>query len=126
MASPQHDQQRGSTTIEMVILFPVLLIMLFGTVQTGLWFNARNIAITAAQTGAREAAAYESSPAAGRAAALELATSAGAHGTHVDVSSTATTTTVAVRVDSPNLMPWLIPAWTIEQSATMPLERITR
>lgn len=126
MTCQQREQQRGSTTIEMVILFPVLLFMLFGGVQVGLYFNARNIAITAAQSGARAAAAYEAGPGDGTAAAVGLASSAGAKDVQVSVSSTATTATVAVRLSSPNLMPWIIPPLAIEQSATMPLERVTR
>lgn len=71
------ERQRGSVTIEMVILFPVVLGLLFAAVQTGLWFHARNIALTSAQEGARVAAMYESSSAAGRAAAVDFATTAG-------------------------------------------------
>ena len=92
----------------MVILFPVLLIMLFGAVQAGLYFHARNLAMSAAQEGARVAAAYDSTTGRGTAAAREFATA-----------------TVMVTVDSPNLLDFLIPDMPIHQSATMPLERIT-
>lgn len=119
------DRQRGSVTLEMVILFPVLLIMLFAGVQAGLYFHARNIAMSAAQEGARVAASYESTPSKGQAAARDFATFAGARSVSASASSTATTTTVIVTVESPNLMPWLIPVMPIHQSATMPLERVT-
>jgi Flp pilus assembly protein TadG len=119
------ERQRGSVTIEMVILFPVVLGLLFAAVQTGLWFHARNIALTSAQEGARVAAMYESSSAAGRAAAVDFATTAGGKNPRVTVASDATTTTVSVQVDAPNMVPWLIPVMPISQAATMPLERIT-
>lgn len=109
----------------MVILFPVLLIMLFGAVQAGLYFHARNLAMSAAQEGARVAAAYDSTTGRGAAAAREFAAAAGARNVSVSASSTATTTTVMVTVDSPNLLDFLIPDMPIHQSATMPLERIT-
>lgn len=109
----------------MVILFPVLLIMLFAGVQAGLYFHARNIAMSAAQEGARVAASYESTVSKGQAAARDFATFAGARSVSASASSTATTTTVIVTVESPNLMPWLIPVMPIHQSATMPLERVT-
>lgn len=119
------DRHRGSVTIEMVILFPVLLIMLFAAVQGGLWFHARNVAMSAAQEGARVSASYESSTGKGAAAAQSFASAAGAKGITVSVSATATTTTAIVSVEAPNLVPFLIPHMPIHQSATMPLERIS-
>jgi len=120
------DRQRGSITLELVIIFPVLLVMLFGTVQVGLWFHHRNIAITAAQEGARVAASYNSTASAGAETARQFATQAGAHNVRVDADSGAILTTVSVTVETPSLMPGLIPDMPITQSATMPLERITR
>lgn len=109
----------------MVILFPVLLIMLFAAVQAGVYFHARNVAMSAAQEGARVSASYESSTGKGAAAAEAFAAEAGAQGISVSVSSTGTTTTAIVSVESPNLLPFLIPQMPIHQSATMPLERIS-
>ena len=109
----------------MVILFPVLLIMLFGAVQAGLYFHARNLAMSAAQEGARVAAAYDSTTGRGAAAAREFATAAGARNVSVSASSTATTTTGMVTDDSPHLLAFLIPDMPRHQSAPMPLERIT-
>lgn len=108
----------------MVILFPVLLAMLFGSVQTGLWFHNRGIAMTAAQEGARAAAAYASTPETGRQAATDFATAAGGQAPTVTVTSTGTLVTVTVSLDSFALLPGLIPLQ-VEQSATMPLERIS-
>ncbi len=119
------DRDRGSTTIEMVVIFPVLLILLFSAVQTGLWFHNRNIAMTAAQEGARAAAAYDSTTANGRSAAMEFATAAGGYNPTVDISSTGTLITVTVSLADFNLIPGLIPRLNVKQSATMPLERIS-
>lgn len=117
-------RERGSVTIEMVIIFPLLLTMLFAVVQTGLWFHNRNIAMTAAQEGARAAAAYESTSEAGRSTAAAFATSAGGQHPTVAVARTSTLITVTVSLDSFALLPGLIPL-EVEQSATMPLERIS-
>lgn len=117
-------RERGSVTIEMVIIFPVLLIVLFGSVQTGLWFHNRNIAMTAAQEGARAAAAYESTSAAGQESADNFATAAGGQDPTVTVSKTGTLVTVTVSLEGFALLPGLIPL-KVEQSATMPLERIS-
>jgi len=109
----------------MVVIFPLLLMVLFAIVQTGLWFHNRNIAMTSAQEGARAAASYDSSTAAGRSAALEFATAAGGNNPTVDVSRTGTLVTVTVSLDDFNLLPGLIPQLNVTQSATMPLERIS-
>lgn len=120
-----HEGQRGSVTIEMVIIFPALLLMVFGAVQGGLYYHARNSAITAAQHGAREAALYDSSAAEGEAAAMSLLTASAATNPRVTVNRTDTTVTAIVQVDSPNLLPWLISDMQIQQTASMPTERVT-
>lgn len=125
MAIKADHRERGSVTLEMVILFPVLLIMLFGAVQAGLWFHTRNIAMTSAQEGARAAAAFEATSSEGEAAAERFATEAGASQPRAVVTRTTTTTTASVTLAAPNLLPGFIPAMPITQSATMPLERIT-
>lgn len=122
--SRKARRERGSVTIEMVIIFPLLLTVLFGSVQTGLWFHNRSIAMTAAQEGARTAAAYESTAEAGRQSAHDFATAAGGQDPTVTVSRTSTLVTVTVQLDSFALLPGLIPL-KVEQSATMPLERIS-
>lgn len=120
-----QDKQRGSVTLEMVIIFPALLIMLFAAVQTGLWFHARNIAMTAAQEGARAAAAYNSSSSEGSSVAASYAIEAGGRSPQVSVTRTSTLTTVTVTLDGFTLIPGVLPQLTIEQSATMPLERVS-
>jgi Flp pilus assembly protein TadG len=50
---------RGSSVIELAILAPILLIIIFLTIQWALWFQARQVALEAAQQGARFARQYE-------------------------------------------------------------------
>lgn len=45
----------GSVTIEAVIVYPALLAVVFVTIQAGLFYNGREMAISAAQVGVREA-----------------------------------------------------------------------
>ncbi|WP_169795410.1 TadE/TadG family type IV pilus assembly protein, partial [Kribbia dieselivorans] len=49
--------ERGSLTIEMIFLFPMMLFILFIGVQAATWYHARSIVLAAAQDGARTAAA---------------------------------------------------------------------
>jgi hypothetical protein len=44
---------RGVATLELTVLFPVLLLMIFGVFQGALYFHSRNVALAAAQQGVR-------------------------------------------------------------------------
>ena len=44
---------RGAATLELVVLFPVLLLLIFGVVQGALFFHGRNVALAAAEQGVR-------------------------------------------------------------------------
>jgi Flp pilus assembly protein TadG len=46
------------STIEMVIIFPVTLLIVFGIIQVGVWYYASSVARAAAQQGAQAAAVY--------------------------------------------------------------------
>lgn len=48
-------QDRGSSAIELVLVTPVLIALVFGLIQTELVWNARHTVSAAAQHGAREA-----------------------------------------------------------------------
>ena len=82
-------RDRGSSSVEIVVLLPLVFLLLFAMVQGGLWFHARAIALGAAQEGARVAAAESSSAAAGEAArAAAIARSADeASGSATDAAS---------------------------------------
>lgn len=41
----------GSVTLEMVVITPVLLLLIFATIQVALWAHARNLALAAAEQG---------------------------------------------------------------------------
>lgn len=53
---------RGSSAIELVLLTPLLIAMIFGIVQAGLVWHARHVAVAAAQQGARLARADTGAP----------------------------------------------------------------
>ena len=44
---------RGAATLELVVLFPVLLLLIFGVIQGALFFHGRNVALAAAEQGVR-------------------------------------------------------------------------
>ena len=54
--------ERGSVTIQMVFLMPALFLLMFLGLQGALYYHAKQVALAAAQEGAREAGS-ETSPA---------------------------------------------------------------
>lgn len=121
-----QPRDRGAGSVEVVVILPLVLLLLFAMVQGGLWFHARAVALGAAQEGARVAAAEDSSAGAGISAASSFVADAGAGvvlNPSVRGSRSATTATVTVTGQAQSLVPFLNPALT--QSASFPTERIT-
>ena len=51
----RRQGQRGDATVELVLATPLLLLLVFGTIQFALWQHAQHIAAAAAQEAARTA-----------------------------------------------------------------------
>ncbi len=114
-------------SIQLVILLPALFAVMFLGMQAALFYHARSVAIAAAQEGARAASTESGIRSDGVAAADAFVSDAGGDDVLSSVSVTAdrTATTVTVTVTGHSLS--VIPGWTprIEQSASLPTERIT-
>ena len=120
-------EERGASSIEMVLALPIVLTVLFLAVQAGTWFHARSIALASAQSGARTSAMLNSSLEAGLSSARSFAADVGGTtltGVTVTGDRTATSTTVTVTGHSVRLVPFM--DVTVSQSATLPVERYTR
>ena len=107
---------------------PSMFALMFLGMQAALTYHGRTVAIAAAEEGSRAAGALGAASAAGRAAASAFVASAGGDGVltgvRVSVTRTATTATVVVTGSTPSVIPGWHP--TVTQSASSPLERITR
>ena len=55
----------GFSALEMVIIFPVTILIVFGIVQFAIWYHANDIAQAAAQQAVRSASAYNGTQADG-------------------------------------------------------------
>jgi len=98
----------GSTTVEMAVLFPVLLVLLMTIVQAGMWWHARNLALAAAQAGAQVARTTTGTADAARSAAASYLERAGGSATTdptVQTSVTAETARVQVSATAPRVLP---------------------
>ncbi len=124
-ARPPND--RGTATLQIVVLMPALFLLMFTGMQAALIYHARTVAIAAAQEGARTAAAQYSSAAAGDVAAEQFIASAGGEdvlrGVTVKVTRDATTAAVVVTGTTMSVVPGWVPQ--IVQSASAPVERVT-
>jgi Flp pilus assembly protein TadG len=106
MPSRRGESDRGSSSVEFAILFPIIVALLFAGPQLAMWYLAREAADAAAHAGAR--AASVSGAAAGQQAADEYLARLGT-GTITRYSvveqDTATTVSVRVTAEVPNVIP---------------------
>lgn len=126
-ATSGRRSDRGSATIELLILLPALFAVLFVGTQAALYHHAREVAIAAAQEGARAAAGEHGNEASGNRAAAALLHDAGGDDVLADVTvavdRTATTAVVVVTGRSLSVVPGWNPV--VRQRASMPVERVT-
>lgn len=118
--------ERGSVSVQMAMLMPLLFAIVFSGLQGGLFFYGRSAALSAATIGARAAAAEHGSIAACQRDAAAFIDSLGDVLTPARVECSRTATTVTVWVIGTTLS--VIPGWhpTVEQVSIQPVERITR
>lgn len=122
-----YRDERGSVAIQMVFLMPALFSVMFLGVQGALHYHAREVALAAAQEGARDAGSANGTRESGVATANTFLRDAGGTdvmtSTSVSGSRTATRATITVTGKSMSV----IPGWhvTVRQSASVPVERLT-
>lgn len=122
----RRRDERGSVTIEHLILLPALFAVMFLGMQAALFYHARTVAIAAAQEGAQAAAGENGKDSDGISSANAFLADAGRDvlsGTTTTADRSATTVTVKVRGHSLSVIPGWNPV--IVQSASVPVERLT-
>ena len=122
------EGERGSATLELAIVFPAVLALIMAIVQTGIYWHARTLALTAAQEGLRSASTLHGSSSTGQADAADFLHRAGADGwltnQNVDADRTPTQATVTITGRAISLIPGL-PGLPVRQHASGPVERPT-
>lgn len=119
---------RGSASLELVVIFPVLLLIIFGAMQGALYYFACSAALASAQEGARAAADENASTNDAQSAAASFLASAGGSDTlqQTRITATRSAATATVNVTGKSLS--LLPGWdgiTVHQTASAPVERVT-
>ena len=114
--------ERGMTTIQVAILFPVVLFWIMLIVQYGLWWHAKQVANAAAAEAVDAAQVSSGSARDGEdAAASYLAQSGNLDNVTITVSREPTVVTVEVRGAAPQLVPGF--EWSVTARSTAPVER---
>ena len=118
--------ERGSASVQLVMILPVMLSLVWAAVGAAMFFYGRTTAIAAAQAGATAGAAEHGTDAQCRAAAADMVARVGDALQQVTIICRRTPTTVTVTITGATLS--LLPGWTptLTQTATVPIERLTR
>ena len=116
--------ERGATTTELAIVFPVLVAVVLAVVQFGVWYHAAAVARAAASEGARAMLVVDGTAAEGRRRTQEFLDQLGRGVIEAPAVTTIRAGEVAVveiRASAPELLPGLRLAVTAR--AERPLER---
>lgn len=124
-----RHQEAGATTLELAVLFPMVLALTFASIQVGMWYQARSICQGAAQAGVRAGRALDvpAGPAASAAGSAYLHDVAGT--LLLNGRVTASASTDQVRVSCAGQAQRVIPlpglSVQVNQSAAAARERFT-
>lgn len=114
----------GTTSISFAMIFPFILVLVLLVVQGGLWWWARDVALTAAREGASVARSYQSGPQQGAAQADTVLRQFG-NGLNVKPSQEEFVANAEVRVtvfvQAQSVLPGVSGAW-ITSAVTSPRE----
>lgn len=119
---------RGSSSVEFAILFPIIMVLLFGGPQLAMWYFAREATEAAAASAARAASADGAPTGAGQTAADAYLAGLGSGTiTSYAVTETDTPTTVTIHIHAhvPNAIP--LPGFspTVDVTISRARERFT-
>jgi Flp pilus assembly protein TadG len=115
---------RGALVLELAIIAPVIILLLFGTIQAGLFFHAREVAHRAAQLGVDAGRSINAGRGDGTQAARSFLDRMGGSLQSARVSTSgsgATETDVTVSGEVATLIPGL--TWHVVQRVQAPRER---
>ena len=114
----------GSGIVELVIVFPALLLLVMMTIEFGIWMHARHLAQAAADDGLARAQQLGGTAAQGQTEAqAQLAFLAGTMLTGSRVTATRDTTTASITVDATSVSVVPFFTLTVHERVSGPVER---
>ncbi|HEY5786553.1 MAG TPA: TadE family protein [Microlunatus sp.] len=122
--SPPRSQRGITESAQFALIWPLLLLVSLGVIQAGIWVHGHNVANRAANVAADAASGSYGSAAEARQIAEGIARSGGLTAVDVQVSTSSTVADVTVAGNAPTLLD--LPLGRIHETASAPLERVTR
>lgn len=122
MRRPGGD--RGGAEVELAILGPLLLLVIFGAIQITTYFTARTVALSAAQVAVAAERRYDAQPGSGQDQAEAFLAQSGDWLVNAQVDApqrNADEVVVTVHGEAPSILF----TWQIEQTARGTIERFT-
>ncbi|RYZ25792.1 MAG: pilus assembly protein [Propionibacteriaceae bacterium] len=121
---PGRGDQRGlSSSTQLAVVFPLLMLLMLGIVQAGLWLHARNVAQRAATAAVDVARGSYGTAGEGEERARDLAASAGLTDVVVRVDRGPQRVTAVVSAHATLVLD--LGLGSIEETATGPRERVS-
>ena len=124
MPTPIRDDRGLTESVQLAILWPLLMLATLGIIQSGIWLNARNVAFRAATVAVDAARGSYGSAADAEAAARGVAESGGLKQVQVSVIRRAAIVDVTVRARAVLILDLGLGSLTANASA--PVERVSQ
>jgi hypothetical protein len=123
--SRQPDRDRGGGGIELAIILPLLLVLVFGVAHLGMYYLARQAALSVAQVAVEGERGYQAEPGAGleRAQNFHAALPNVLLNPDIQVSNDGEHVVATVSGDAISVIPWFTQS--VSQTASAPVERLT-
>lgn len=126
---PRRRTDRGAAPVELAILLPLLLALLLGAPQVCALYNARTVALAAAQQAVATERLHDTQPGTGRIRAEQFLSRAEGWLTDWQVTDPvrdrqAGTVSVTVRGQALSILPWV--TWQVDQTAHGTIEQFTQ
>lgn len=113
-----------SESVQWAVLTPLLLFLILGLIQGGLWLHGRTVASNAAIAAAEEAALIDGTSADARAIAERIAAQGGLQGVDVRIVQSAERASATVSGTMPTFVD--LGQTRVSEQSTRPRERVTR
>jgi len=119
----RRDQRGLSESVQLAVVWPVLLLVTLGLLEAGIWLHARNVAERAASAAVDAARGSFSASGEAQRLGVDLARAGGLQDVSLAVSRGATSVTATLTARAPLLLD--LGLGQLQESASAPLERVT-
>jgi hypothetical protein len=110
-------------SVQLAVIWPVLLLVTLGIIEAGVWLHARNVAERAATAAVDEARGSFGTPSEAEQLGADLARAGGLEDVSLQVSRSATSVTATLTAQAPVLLG--LGLGRLRETASAPVERVT-